>query len=196
MRLEAFIRLLTVQPLLDLAQNTGLLRAEIAVCGGTAIGLWLGRVNFNSLRQRLQEASDRVVTATPETAPPPGPGYAYHLPCALLASSPDRVVRVREITPGVLYAGRAGLRFEPKRPTTAKAFDVGPVREVVVSPVELPRTGAARLGGPRYGLQLRWPAGTVTLHVPHIADSLPLLHTWLDELRYGAASAGRGAPNS
>lgn len=173
------------------------MRAEVAVCGGTALGLWIGRIDLRALGRRMREAADRRVTATPETAPPPGPGYPYHLPCGLITDTPGRPhTRTPLITPGVLYAGPAGLHFAPQRaatattPPTIPAFDIGPVREVVASSVMLrSRRMAGRFMGRHYALQLRWPAGTALLRVPALGDALPRLHTWLDELRFGTRAS-------
>ena len=108
------------------------------------------------------------------------------------------------MTPGVLYAGPAGIRFQPRNveaPLESDlerggggrgGFEIGPVRMVSATPVALAQRLIARLTQrmPPYALLVRWPNGQALFAVPSIGDTLPRLHKCLDTLRWDNPTAG------
>jgi hypothetical protein len=186
----------------SLSRHT-LLQAELALCAGAIPGFLLTRIDRRESPRRASILDDLVARGALIPVPP-APGYTHYLPCSLLARdaraatwTADRSdARGRDgrnpVTPGVLYAGPAGIRFQPQTAPVAaaadSAFEIGPVRMVSATPVALARRRMARLAHrlPHYAMLVRWPAGQALFAVPSIGDTLPRLHDCLDALRWGS----------
>jgi hypothetical protein len=189
--------------LADTLSRHALLQAELALCAGAIPGFLLTRVNRRATPRRASILDDLVAQGTLIPAPP-APGYTHYLPCSLLArDAPETSWTTNRNdahgrdgrhagTPGVLYAGPAGIRFQPQTAPVAavadSAFEIGPVRMVSATPVALARRRMARLTHrmPPYAMLVRWPAGQALFAVPSIGDTLPRLHDCLDLLRWGS----------
>ena len=186
----------------SLSRHT-LLQAELALCAGAIPGFLLTRINRRESPRRASTLDDLVARGALIPAPP-APGYTHYLPCSLLARDATaaswtadrkdarRRDRRNALTPGVLYAGPAGIRFQPQTAPVAaaadSAFEIGPVRMVSATPVALARRRVPRLAHrtPSYAMLVRWPAGQALFAVPSIGDTLPRLHDCLDLLRWGS----------
>jgi hypothetical protein len=136
---------------------------------------------------------------------PSAPGYTHYLPCALLGNgrlAASQPVHAPAITSGAwsgfLFVGPAGMEFQSVPPSedTAAAplaidspperIEMGPVRELVATPVALDHRVLSRSSGgePAYALQVRWPGGMALFGVPTIGDTVPALHRCLDTFRW------------
>jgi hypothetical protein len=189
--------------LADSLSRHALLQAELALCAGAIPGFLLTRINRRPSPRRASTLDDLVARGALIPAPP-APGYTHYLPCSLLARNATAAVWTvghngaragdgrTAVTPGVLYAGPAGIRFQPQAAPAAaaadSAFEIGPVRMVSATPVPLARRRIARLAHrmPPYAMLVRWPAGQALFAVPSIGDTLPRLHDCLDLLRWGS----------
>jgi hypothetical protein len=189
--------------LADSLSRHALLQAELALCAGAIPGFLLTRINRRQSPRQPSTLDDLVARGALIPAPP-APGYTHYLPCSLLARDATAAswtagrheARGRDgrsaVTPGVLYAGPAGIRFQPQTAPAAaaadSAFEIGPVRMVSATPVALAQRRVARLAHrmPPYAMLVCWPAGQALFAVPSIGDTLPRLHDCLDLLRWGS----------
>jgi hypothetical protein len=130
---------------------------------------------------------------------------------------PAAAVRENPSMSGILYAGPDGICFRPNsalHPSQPLAtatfatpgngrvegseqasdlpvgFEIGPVRMVTATAVEIAPAGALREPGesPEFAMLMEWPGGQALFAVPSIGDTLPRLHDCLDTLRWGKAS--------
>jgi hypothetical protein len=129
---------------------------------------------------------------------------------------PAATVRQNPSMSGILYAGPDGICFRPnaalhpsESPAAAAApagggtglvegngpdlpvgFEIGPVRMVTATAVEIASGGLSRDPNepPEFAMLIEWPAGQALFAVPSIGDTLPRLHDCLDTLRWGTAS--------
>jgi hypothetical protein len=180
----------------SLSRHT-LLQAELALLAGAIPGFLLTRINRRESPRRASILDDLVARGALIPVPP-APGFTHYLPCSLLARDATATWTAgrrdgrNAVTPGVLYAGPAGIRFEPQTaPVSAaadSAFEIGPVRMVSATPVALTRRRVLRRAHrmPPYAMLVRWPAGQALFAVPSIGDTLPRLHDCLDVLRWGS----------
>ena len=116
------------------------------------------------------------------------------------------------VVSGILYAGPDGICFRPSAgrtsspvelsapststagttagttgETTAESFEIGPVRTVTATAIEIAHRGRSPDGhaAPEYAMLMEWPDGQALFAVPSIGDTLPRLHDCLDRLRWG-----------
>jgi hypothetical protein len=195
--------LMNWRDLADSLSRHALLQAELALCAGAIPGFLLTRINRRPSPRRASTLDDLVARGVLIPAAP-APGYTHYLPCSLLARDatadvwtagrPEARGRSRRnpVTPGVLYAGPAGIRFQPQAAPMAEAtdsaFEIGPVRVVSATPVALACRRVTRFAHrmPPYAMLVRWPTGQALFAVPSIGDTLPRLHDCLDLLRWGS----------
>lgn len=186
----------------DILHRHALLQAELAICVGALPGFLLSRAQEKPLKRRPGAFARLFTEVGPAAAPVVG--YTHYVPCALLAretpEGPGGVNYPSErprtaTTPGVLYAGPAGVRFEPRAMRTGHVrvdgspiggFDIGPVRMVSARSVALTRRGFERfVQRPTHAMLMQWPGGRALFAVPAIGHTLPRLHECLDTLRWG-----------
>jgi hypothetical protein len=198
---------------IDVLRRHPLLQAELAIFIGAFPGYTLSR-GLPARRWARPKSLDRYYRTLVTVDPPPAAGYTHYLPCALLRRDPidtsQMVATVsggQAVASGILYAGPDGICFRPTTAsksrqsgphtvampiavtdeTTAKAFEIGPVRMVTATAVKIAQPGQPRApdATAEYAMLMEWPLGQALFAVPSIGDTLPRLHDCLDKLRWG-----------
>jgi hypothetical protein len=169
-------------------RNSALVAAAFAIWGGALNGFLVSTLTVRGRRKRQERLADALYDGDPGLVPlPPNQdGYAWRLPCSA-------IVAPRITLAGVLYVGTAGLRFQAratrgtiKPPTKPPAVDIGPVREITLQVLSLPRTWLGRRitrRAPKVVI-IRWPHHAIGLRVPVADETVPRLQACLDALRY------------
>jgi hypothetical protein len=186
-----------------------LVRAELAICAGALPGFLAATADPKRRRRRRSTKLDHLLADVAARPLPAAPGYTHYLPCALLgsgklaANQPSHgPAMTGGMVGGFLFVGPAGMQFQAAGSSEGSKsgtdsvdpapghIDMGPVRELVATPVALshpalPRSADGKAG---YALQIRWPGGLALFGVPTIGDTLPPLHRCLDVFKWGKAA--------
>jgi hypothetical protein len=182
----------------DAWRSSALVAAAFAIWGGALNGFLVSTLTVRGRRKRQERLADALYDGDPGLVPEPPDrdGYAWRLPCSAIVSP-------RITLAGVLYVGKAGLRFQARagkqrgrRQRTTRimkppAVDMGPVREITLQVLSLPRTWLGRRitrRAPKVVI-IRWPHHAIGLRVPLADETVPRLQACLDALRYDSTAA-------
>jgi hypothetical protein len=168
--------------------NSALVAAAFAIWGGALNGFLVSTLTVRGRRKRQERLADALYDGDPRLVPgpPTRDGYTWRLPCSAIVSP-------RMTLAGVLYLGTAGLRFQARAASgklRAPAVDMGPVREITLQVLSLPRTWLGRRitrRAPKVVI-IRWPHHAIGLRVPVADETVPRLQACLDTLRYDCPS--------